>query len=206
MDYWMFLLSLPGCFNTKIDTIPNQLPYLSSPQIEREKWKHKLPNSDNNSFNIGLVWKGGSVHKDDVRRSLPSIKTLKPLWQVATHINFISLQKGTGEYGAKNPPIDQPLTHLGADIQDFSDTAAIVSQLDLVICVDTAIAHLAGSLNIPCWILLPDRIADWRWMLDRKDSPWYPNARLFRQITEGEWDETIVRIADALRQKERLKT
>ncbi|MBA5249959.1 MAG: tetratricopeptide repeat protein, partial [Gammaproteobacteria bacterium] len=151
IDYWMFMMSLPLHFNTTVETIPNQLPYLSSPQADQDKWQDKLPQG----FNIGLVWKGQVKHQNDANRSLPSLKTLKPLWDLNNqfkekNINFISLQKGAGEDEANNPPTDQPLLHLGADIQDFSDTAAIVAQLDLIICVDTAIAHLAGSLNTPC--------------------------------------------------------
>ncbi len=197
LNYWVFIMSLPLHFNTRIQTIPNQLPYLSSPKIEQDKWKDKLPQG----FNIGLVWKGESRYRDDVNRSLPSIKILKPLWQVAENIHFISLQKGTDEE-AQNPPTDQPLTHLGDEIQDFADTAAIVSQLDLVICVDTAIAHLAGSLNIPCWLLLSDCNSDWRWMVNKESSAWYPEImKLFRQTTNGDWGEVVTKIATALTHK-----
>jgi len=196
-------MSLPLHFNTTIDTIPNQLPYLHSPQTEQDNWKNKLPQG----INIGLVWKGNAAHKNDKNRSLPSIETLKPLWDLNNqfkekNINFISLQKGAGEDEANNPPTDQPLIHLGADIQDFSDTAAIVAQLDLIICVDTAIAHLAGSLNTPCWVMLSHN-ADWRWLLDREDSPWYPNMRLFRQTTHGDWGEVVARMVERLAQDER---
>ncbi|ORU94667.1 MAG: hypothetical protein A6F71_09450 [Cycloclasticus sp. symbiont of Poecilosclerida sp. M] len=205
MDYWIFIASLPLHFNTTLETIPNQLPYLSSPQTDQNNWQSKLPQNLNNSFNIGLVWKGRAAHANDRNRSLPSIQILKPLWQLAEHrkknnqsqLSFISLQKGNGE--AIKPPPDQPLIHLGNQIQDFADTAAIVSQLDLVICVDTAIAHLTGSLNIPCWVLLPDCGTDWRWMLDRTDSPWYPNTmKLFRQQTDGDWDGVVAEVCKAL--------
>ncbi len=199
LNYWVFNMSLPLHFNTTIDTIPNQLPYLHSPQAEQDNWKNKLPQG----INIGLVWKGQAKHKNDKNRSLPSIKTLKPLWNLknkSKHINFISLQKDAGEDEAKNPPSDQPLIHLGTDIQDFSDTAAIVSQLDLVICVDTAIAHLAGSLNIPCWVLLPSHDTDWRWGLNKDNTPWYPNTiHLFRQTINGDWDEVINKVIDNMR-------
>ncbi|MBA5248044.1 MAG: tetratricopeptide repeat protein [Gammaproteobacteria bacterium] len=195
LHYWVLNMSLPLHFNTTINTIPNQLPYLSPPQQEQDNWQNKLPSG----FNIGLVWKGSSKHKNDKNRSLPSLKTLAPLWQTKNNLNFISLQKGAGEEEAQNPPFNQPLTHLGNQIQDFADTAAILPQLDLVICVDTAIAHLAGALNIPCWVLLPDYRTDWRWMLDRTDTPWYPNTlRLFRQTTDGDWDGVIDKVVEAL--------
>jgi len=197
-SYWVFMMSLPLHFNTTLKTIPNQLPYLSSPKTEQEKWRDKLPQG----FNIGLVWKNEPMRGSDASRSLPSIKSLKPLWQVAENVNFISLQKGVGEEEAQNPPTDQPLTHLGNEVQDFADSAAIISQLDLVVCVDTAIAHLAGSLNIPCWILLSDYNSDWRWMTDKENSIWYPEVtRLFRQATNGDWDEVVAKISVALTQK-----
>ncbi len=200
LDYWVFIMSLPLHFNTTLETIPNQLPYLTSPKAARQRWQHKLPKD---SFNIGLVWKGLTIHKNDANRSIPSLSVLKPLWSIDKNITFISLQKGAGEEQASNPPRDQPILHLGNQIQDFSDTAAIVSQLDLVISVDTAIVHLAGSLNIPCWVLLPDYNTDWRWLIGREDSPWYPNSmRLFRQTTNEDWAGVINKVVEALKQKD----
>jgi len=109
------------------------------------------------------------------------------------------LQKGNGEDEASHPPPEQPILPLGPALRDFADTAALVAQLDLVICVDTAIAHLAGALGRPCWVLLPHIGTDWRWLEDREDSPWYPGVmRLFRQAgTEG-WTETIEKMTAAL--------
>lgn len=194
VHYWIFSMSLPLCFNTTLEDIPNQLPYLSSPLEIQNKWADRLPKG----LKVGLVWQGAAVHKNNPNRSLKSLKILKPLWQVKGDISFISLQKDNGEDEEKNPPIDQPLVHLGADIKDFSDTAAIVSQLDLVICIDTAIAHLSGSLNVPCWVLLPYN-ADWRWLIDREDSPWYPDViRLFRQTSDGDWNKVIDAASKAL--------
>jgi ADP-heptose:LPS heptosyltransferase len=124
---------------------------------------------------------------------------LAPLWAISG-ISFISLQKGAGEDEATTPPAGQPLLHLGSDIGDFADTAAIVSQLDLVICIDTAIAHLAGAMNKPCWVLVPAIGTDWRWFRERTDSPWYPGVmRLFRQTRPGDWSATISEVAQALR-------
>lgn len=109
------------------------------------------------------------------------------------------MQKGQGETEAATPPAGQPILHLGSDIQDFADTAAIVAQLDLVICIDTSIAHLAGALNKPCWVLLPVVSTDWRWFGERTDSPWYPGVmRLFRQKKAGDWTAIISEVVKAL--------
>lgn len=194
-DFWTFQMSLPLHFKTTLETIPNTLPYLNADEIKLKYWSKQLPVD---GLRIGLVWRGSEVHKNDANRSLPGLATLAPLWSVPG-ITFISLQKGQGEDEASNPPTGQPLIHLGSGIQDFSDTAAIVSQLDLVICVDTAIAHLAGALGKPCWVLLPGVGTDWRWLEEREDSPWYPGAmRLFRQKEIANWVEVVTRVTNAL--------
>jgi ADP-heptose:LPS heptosyltransferase len=114
-------------------------------------------------------------------------------------VHLISLQKGAGEAEAAQPPAGLSLIDLGSRIGDFADAAAIVACLDLVICVDTAIAHLAGALGKPCWVLLPHYKTDWRWLTGRTDSPWYPDAmRLFRQAETGNWDDVIAEVVVAL--------
>jgi tetratricopeptide (TPR) repeat protein len=189
-DYWVFPLSLPMHFNTTLDNIPGEFPYLFALPSRMDKWLTRLPDG---KFKVGLVWRGSSSHKNDANRSLPGLSTLAPLWSVPG-ITFISLQKGQDE--AVLPPVDQPITMPGADIADFADTAAIIAQLDLVICVDTSIAHLAGAMAKPCWVLLPSTRTDWRWLREREDSPWYESLRLFRQTTPGDWP--VKRIHDAL--------
>ncbi len=197
-DFWSFLLSLPLHCKTTLETIPSELPYLSVPKNCVEYWKNKLPKE---GMNVGIVWKGSSHHLNDLHRSLSSLSEIKPLWSISG-VHFISLQKGSGEDEAINPPLDQPLIHLGTEIENFLDTAAIVEALDLVICVDTAIVHLAGALGTECWVLLPEVGTDWRWLRDRDDSPWYPNVmRLFRQKTPQRWNETINEVAFALKKK-----
>ena len=146
---------------------------------------------------MGLAWKGNADNKNDANRSLPALSALAPLWSVPG-VTFFSLQKGPGEDEANDPPKGQPIISLGSEIGDFADTAAIVEELDLVICVDTSIAHLAGAMNKPCWVLLPAMGTDWRWLRDREDSPWYPSMRLFRQKVAGAWDEPVERIRQAL--------
>jgi ADP-heptose:LPS heptosyltransferase len=114
-------------------------------------------------------------------------------------VQFISLQKGAGEDEARHPPDGLALLHLGSQMEDFADAAAIVAQLDLVISVDTAIAHLAGALGKPCWLLLPDFMTDWRWQSERSDSPWYPGVmRLFRQPSRGDWAPVMAALEAAL--------
>ena len=131
------------------------------------------------------------LFENDADRSLSSLDVLAPLWDVAG-VNFISLQKGAGEVEAANPLNGRPLINLGSNLTDFTETAAVMMSLDLVICVDTAVAHLAGALGKPCWILLPDYKTDWRWLTTRKDSPWYPEkTRLYRQQAMGDWTAVV---------------
>ncbi len=196
-DYWCFPLSLPLHLGSTLDTLPNTLPYLWALPERVERWRPRLPAS---GLKVGLVWKGNPDHKNDANRSLPHLSALAPLWDVPG-ISFISLQKGQGQDEARLPPPGQPLLHLGDDIADFADSAAIIAQLDLVITVDSAAGHIAGALGKPVWVLLPGVGTDWRWLLEREDSPWYPGAmRLFRQPREASsWDATLREVAAALR-------
>ena len=198
-DYWSFLLSVPLRVGTTLGSIPNSLPYLGANVHCVHYWRDHLPTE---GFKVGLVWRGAADHKNDANRSLPDLAALAPLWAIPG-IRFVSLQKGSGAQEAISPPAGQPILALGHEIRDFADTAAIVAQLELVICVDTAIAHLAGALGKPCWVLLPAIGCDWRWLHERTDSPWYPDPgvmRLFRQALGGSWRETIAEVAQALRE------
>lgn len=196
-DFWALLMSLPlhlGLGGPNGQTA--RLPYLRADDQRVHKWQNRLPHGGRR---VGLVWKGSAGHRNDATRSLPHLRSLAPLWQ-APDLCFVSLQKGQGEDEALAPPAGMPLTHLGSQIQDFADSAAIVSQLDLMICVDTGVAHLAGALGITCWVLLPHAPTDWRWLEDREDSPWYPGAmQLFRQQAGEAWDAVIERMAAQLR-------
>jgi tetratricopeptide (TPR) repeat protein len=194
-DYWSLLLSLPLYCGTDIVTVPAAIPYLAVSNQRSELWAPRLPKT---GLRVGLVWKGAVEHKNDQQRSLSNLQALAALWQIPGLV-FISLQKGQAEDEAAAPPPGQPLLALGAQIQDFADSAAIVAQLDLLICVDTAIAHLAGALGKPCWVLLPALGADWRWLLAGRDSPWYPGAlRLFRLQPESDWRTLVEEVAPAL--------
>jgi Tfp pilus assembly protein PilF len=196
-DCWTPLLSTPYYSQTRLDSIPAGIPYLRASPERIQKWQSLLPVD---SVRVGLVWRGSPAFENDADRSLPGLELLLPLGGVKG-VQFISLQKGAGEDQALHPPAGLSLLHLGARIEDFADTAAIVSGLDLVICVDTAIAHLAGALGKPCWVLLPDYKTDWRWFNDRTDSPWYPGPmRLFRQTTAGDWTDVVAQLKTALEQ------
>lgn len=192
-DFWTPPLSLPFHCHTRLDSIPADLPYLSAPPDKAAQWASRLPAE---GLRIGLVWKGSRGFENDADRSLPSLETLAPLWEVPG-VRFISLQKGAGEDELACWSL--PITNLGSEVGDFADTAAVISGLDLVISVDTGVAHLTGALAKPCWVLLPWYKADWRWLANREDSPWYPGVmRLFRQAAIGEWAPVIATVREAL--------
>lgn len=201
-DCWTPLLSLPFLCQTRINTIPAKLPYLFAESRKVKDWGTKLRDPAGlGTLKVGLVWKGNPRFENDADRSLPDLGVLAPLGDVPG-VRFFSLQKGAGEDEAANPPAGLRITDLAPDIADFSDTAAIVANLDLVVSVDTVVAHLAGALGKPCWILLPDYKTDWRWLDGRSDSPWYPGVvRLFRQKTMGDWAGVVAEVRAALVQR-----
>ena len=199
-DFWAFPMSLPYYCRTRLHDIPAPIPYLKADPAKVAKWSALLPPS---GFRVGLVWKGNPGFENDEDRSLPSLDFLAPLGEVPG-VHFVGLQKGQGEEEAERPPVGMTLLALGAALKDFADTAAIVTCLDLVISVDTAVAHLAGALGTSCWVLLPDYWTDWRWLIERTDSPWYPNVmRLFRQPSGGGWTPVINAVVDALKSYKR---
>jgi Flp pilus assembly protein TadD len=191
-DFWAQPLSLPLRCGTRLETIPAAIPYLHPDPGLVAAWRSRIPAE---GFRVGLVWKGSAGFESDGDRSLASLELLAPL--AASGARLVSLQKGAGEAEAQHPPPGMALTDLGSLMADFADTAAIMASLDLVISVDTAAAHLAGALGIPCWVLLPDYRTDWRWLTGRDDSPWYPAMRLFRQAG-GDWPAVIRRVAAEL--------
>ncbi len=196
-DCWTPLMSIPFHCHTRLDSIPAAIPYLHAPAGAVAHWRARLPAQ---GVRVGLVWKGNPKFENDADRSLPGLEVLLPLGQV-DGVHFVSLQKGAGEAQARHPPAGLALLHLGSQIGDFADSAAILANLDLVICVDTAIAHLAGALGRPCWVLLPAYKTDWRWLDQRTDSPWYPGVlRLFRQSAAGDWTGVVQEVQAALEQ------
>ncbi len=200
-DFWTPPLSIPYHCQTRIDSIPASLPYLHANPEQVARWSAPLrAHGAARELRVGLVWKGSARFENDADRSLPDLSVLAPLGTIAG-VRFFSLQKGACEDEAACPPPALPLVNLGPQISDFSDTAAIIEHLDLVICVDTAVAHLAGALGKACWVLLPDYKTDWRWLTERSDSPWYPDVmRLFRQPRTGGWTTVVAEVHSALQQ------
>jgi tetratricopeptide (TPR) repeat protein len=188
------LLSLPLVFNTTLDNIPVKVPYVTIDPLLLEKWRDKVC-SDRSHFKIGLVWSGNPRHVDERKRSC-TLEIFSSL-SLLNDVTFYSLQKGEAAEQTKNPPDGMKLIDCTGDIHNFSDTAALIDNLDLVISVDTAVAHLAGALGKPVWTLLPF-VPDWRWMLNRTDSPWYPTMKLFRQPSLGDWELVILKVKDEL--------
>ena len=171
------LSSLPYIFGTTPDTIPSGVPYL-----------HAKPDR-------GLAWTGRPTHPNDRRRSV-RLSRLLPL-AGAGPVAFVSLQKPMPEVDKEHLPAFNNMIDLSGDLTDFGETAALIHNLDLIITVDTSMGHLAGAMGKPAWIMVP-KAADWRWMLDREDSDWYPTLRLFRQAKPGEWDPVLARLRGAL--------
>jgi|GEM_PF-199711 len=176
------LLSLPLLFNTCLNTIPSDVPYLFADELDKSKWE-KITGESEKVLKIGIVWAGNPIHSNDRHRSV-RLNQFMNLFSIEG-TRFFSLQKGFPLIQAKDYHL--LLTNLDDyGISSFSDTAGILANLELLITVDTSVAHLSGAMGIPTWILLPN-LPDWRWMLDRDDSPWYPSVRLFRQPALGNW-------------------
>jgi tetratricopeptide (TPR) repeat protein len=185
-DFHCPLLSLPLAFNTRLETIPAEVPYIRPGCAEIAAFERRLPSK---RPRIGLAWAGRRSHRNDLSRSM-SLNTLSPLLGLSA-VGFVSLQH---ELCVEDERLlgDRPqIARIGET--DFAETAAIISLLDIVISVDTAVAHLAGALGKPVFVLLPFA-ADFRWMRQRPDSPWYPTARLFRQKSFAQWDDVIAEV------------
>jgi hypothetical protein len=190
------LLSLPFAFKTTLETIPRAIPYLAAAPAAVAAWRDRLVVLS--GLRVGICWAGNPVVQSiDGRRSV-GLARLAPLGDIAG-AHFVSLQKGVAGADAVRPPNGMTIHDWTDELQDFADTAALIEALDLVITVDTAVAHLAGALGKPVWIL--SRFdACWRWLDGRDDSPWYPTARLFRQTAAGDWDDVVARVGGALRE------
>jgi tetratricopeptide (TPR) repeat protein len=187
------LLSLPRIFQTTLATVPADVPYLSAPAELVGRWRGELGGAG--GLRVGIAWQGSPTHKRDRRRSVPLTHFL-PLARLEG-VRLVSLQKGHGAEQLAGLADRHGIIDLGARLTDFADTAAVMRNLDLVITVDTAVAHLAGALGVPVWVALPSP-PDWRWLLGRPDSPWYPTMRLFRQRESGHWDDAFADLAREL--------
>ena len=193
-DFHCPLMSLPLAFKTDIDSIPANIPYLAADPGRRSHWGERLGNKVRPR--IGLVWSGTPRHSNDRNRSV-ALRSLAPLLRL--NFEYHSLQK---EVRAEDKSVLAEFTDILChenELRDFADTAALVAEMDLIISVDTSVAHLAGALGKTVWILLP-YAPDYRWMTERSDSPWYPTARLFRQGGVGDWNRVIEAVCAELRQ------
>ncbi len=190
------LSSVPGLLHTTLETIPANVPYLFADPARVTAWRQRLDAQlPQGVRRIGLAWTGRPTHPNDRRRSMP-LSRLAPL-AAAGRASFVSLQKPLPKSDEASMALFPGLTDISGDLTDFGETAAVIANLDMVITVDTAMGHLTGALGKPVWIMVP-KASDWRWLLDRSDSPWYPTARLFRQRTPGAWDPVIAEVAAAL--------
>ena len=193
IDTHCSLMSLPAVFNTTLTTIPAAAGYL--------RCEHNLPAEKTAGLQVGIVWAGSATHKRDHARSLP-LAIMRPLFDLPD-IHWVSLQKGPPSAQlldlATTDPAVLRIEDNTAGFEDYADTAAAIATLDLVISVDTSVAHLAGAMGTPVWILIEQHLPDWRWLLERKDSPWYKSARIFRQQTAGDWAGVVVTVREELK-------
>ena len=195
-DYEVALVSLPRAFKTRADTIPAAIPYLRAEEALIAKWAERLGRY---GFRIGISWQGSPNPKADMARAMP-LRSFAPLARIPG-VRLISLQKNGGVDQLADGEHGFVVEELGQDFDAgpdaFVDTAAVMANLDLIVTCDTSIAHLAGALGKSVWVALKG-VPDWRFLLEREDTPWYPNMRLFRQQQRGEWNGVFARMAHAL--------
>ena len=193
-DRYCPLLSLPGIFQTTLASIPGRAPYIQADRETTDRWARRVPGR---RFKVGVVWSGNPTHFRGLHRSA-SLADFEGLLQTRG-ARFYGLQKGPAAKEAARFADAGLIENLGVDCDDFSDTAAAIAHLDLVISIDTSVAHLAGAMGKPVWALLA-YAADWRWLLERGDSPWYPTMRLFRQQQKGDWAGVLAEVQGALQE------
>lgn len=192
-DLHIPLMSLPFVFQTRLDTIPADIPYLQAEPALVEQWRNRL--GSKTDFKVGVCWQGNPNYGGDRNRSIP-FQHFSALADIPG-VKLFSLQKGHGRDQLTSQTDQFPIVDLADEINDFRDTAAIIKNLDLVVSCDSSPVHLAGALGRPVWVALC-RPSDWRWMRGRNDSPWYPSVRLFQQQRWGDWDEVFGRMAETL--------
>ncbi len=191
-DVWCPLMSLPRVFGTTLETVPTAVPYLSVDPAVAERWRGRLAGS--RGLKVGLVWSGALGYGNNRRRAIPA-ERLAPLLQMEG-VSWFSLQ--VGQPAADLARLPAGIVDLSRELADFTETAGALLGLDLLITTDTSVPHLAGAPARPVWVMLAF-VPDWRWMLDRDTSPWYPTMRLFRQPAQGAWDDVVRRIGVELR-------
>jgi tetratricopeptide (TPR) repeat protein len=193
------LTGLPRLAKTRLETIPADVPYLAAEPALIERWRQRLSALvPAGHKRVGIVWAGRPTHNNDRNRSVP-LSTFAPLGQIPG-VSLLSLQKGPGQAQIAKYFGRAPLISLGPELDNYRDTMAVLDQLDLIVTVDTSVGHLAAAMGRPVWIMLP-YAPDWRWLLQREDSPWYPSLRLFRQSEPKRWDDVMERVTIALRRE-----
>jgi len=186
------MLSLPAAFGTEVETIPAPIPYVRPYEERLVKWRDRLPRPG--GVRIGICWAGNSAHQNDRNRSMP-LERLVPVFSIPG-LDIVSLQKDVTAADAEALRA-HGVVQLGQEFGDFADTAAVIAMLDLVIAVDTSVAHLAGAMGKAVALLVPFS-PDYRWLLQRADSPWYPTMRLFRQSKLRDWTDPVERLRQEL--------
>lgn len=193
-DLFIPMMSLPGVLEIRDHNLPVKVPYLHAEPERVARWKERLAGDD--KLKVGLVWTGNPGNKSMWHRSIKLDKLLP--WFDVPGVSLYSLQFGASEEELADIPDDMELTHLGEEVAEFEELAAAAENMDLILTVDTAMAHLAGALGLPVWVMLAFP-ADWRWRLDDEDTPWYPTLRLFRQEQTDEWKPVLTHVRDELR-------
>ncbi len=196
IDYFLDLMSIPRALSLASSQISGNVPYLQPADGRHQRWRSRL--RQDGMLRVGLVWAGSPTHERDRERSVPP-EMLMPLVE-CKNVRWYSLQKSAVPGASMVGPLTPSVADLADELVDWDDTAAAIAELDLVICVDTAVAHLAGALGQPVWLLLPSR-ADFRWLEDRDDTRWYPTMRLFRQARPGDWVDVVSRVRTALEER-----
>jgi hypothetical protein len=191
-DYQCPLMSVAGVLGTTLETLPRRVPYLHADARRRTQWAARLGPSQ--GLRVGVVWSGNAAQRNDVNRSMP-LATFARI--DVPGCEFVALQNAVRDEDRAAMRAWPQLRFFGEEMKTFADTAALAAEMDLVVSVCTSGAHLAGALGLPLWVLLSYR-ADWRWLLDRDDSPWYPSARLFRQDASRKWEPVIERVRQQL--------
>ncbi|WP_213295136.1 hypothetical protein [Paraburkholderia sacchari] len=199
-QYWCHITRVPEFMNLELSMLPYATRYISSSPEKDDFWNHRInaltaSKASRHNMKIGVVWEGGPAHSLDRFRSI-SLNTFTPLFTLP-NVTWFSLQKGKSEQASRALEENFDIHTLGPEIHDFTDTLSILNQLDLLISVDTSVAHLAGAGGTPVWTLIP-AYGDWRWLTHRTDSPWYPTMRLFRQRKLGNWIEVVSEVRGAL--------
>ena len=195
-DVQIHLMSLPHVLKTRFDNIPRDFPYIKADPVRVERWRMRI--AGDKRYKVGVAWAGSPRHTNELNRSC-ALAEFAPLGEVAG-VSFYSLQKGSGSEQADTPPAGIKLVRMDKELDEdarFVDTAALMENLDLIISIDTSIVHLAGALGRPVWTLLC-ATPDWRWLLERSDSVWYPNMRLFRQPQPNDWRSVFTQVSKAL--------